>query len=553
MIDPLLLAMSWRMDALGRWLGVDIGGPSVAYAALAAVLGVLLVRPCLGDRLAASRAVVAAGAFLAGAGPLLALLLLAAALLYVALPVFIDHTEPHVAALGWLAATGRPIYHGPDSAAQFAMFYGPLVYQLNAVMPALLGPSMATAKLGGAAALVATLTLAWIALRRAGAEPATAQALLGALAVLLLQFETIAYWNRPDSFILALVALALVVAGRGAPLWRWLVLGAIAAALLHLKLHAVCYAAPILVHELVRARQTWRPLAAMATGFAATLLLPFAPESVRIDHYLYWLGIAHQQGWLPVLLPVVSAFAAACLVPIAVPVVRRWHNLGGATRAMAVAMLLATALAVYPGTRNGGGPWHLLPLALVAVHLGLRIAVELCDRDRGDPRAVQRALRGVAVVVALVALPGAVAAQARLMEAAAMRAEGRAATAELKAALDRYPDRSVVVGYGDSRHYRWSFLRPIAVFAGHPYPVDIVTVTDLALAGRPFPTGLIGQMRECAVGVWLVPAGGEPFTVASFYDRRPAFPPEFRAAFAAAYQRAATGRFYDTWTCRGGG
>lgn len=545
-MKEIFLAVAWRIDEWAGWL-TDPASGTVRYVAALAVFAAAAASP-------ASRAWVMRSAMVARAiraAALLALPLAAASLAvawsYTATPSFLDHVEPQIAAVSWHLATGDPLWHAAGAPAFYALPYGPLTYEISYVALALFGPSLTAAKLAGPAALTATLAILWCVIRRAGAGGVAALAMWGALAVVLCRFGQTAYWNRPDPFIVLIVAAALWLHGRGAGPLRWTLIGALGGALFTLKIHAPAYILPIVAAELFAARTPVRAVAALALGAAAAVGLAFVPESADFEAFLFWVGVAVRHGGNAELFILNIAYAAVWLVPLCWLARRRWTALGRPERAM-LATLAAVALVVlYPASKHGAGPWHFVPLVPVALYLALRI---VGGAGAGQPVAAgMRGLAAYAVTVGALTLPAAIVAQVLVLRAMVGDDRDVAAHAELIAALDRHRGRSVAVGYAGTRLYPLSFLRPAAVYRGNPYLYDAAAFMDLTYATSGLRPPTIAPLAECRIDVWLIPAGQAPFSLRSVYDLKPTFPADIVAAFLGAYRRAAEGTYFDTWVC----
>ena len=122
---------------------------------------------------------------------------------------------------------------------------------------------------------------------------------------------------------------------------------------------------------------------------------------------------------------------------------------------------------------------------------------------------------------------------------------------DLRAYLAAHPGERVHVGY--ARDDRWTFVRPLAVFASGVYLIDAPAVQEYQRSGLDIPPATIDAIRACRVETWLVPRTAPPFEGANRYDpgRWPAvFPPRFIAAFTGAYAHEGSTRYFDIWRCR---
>jgi hypothetical protein len=122
---------------------------------------------------------------------------------------------------------------------------------------------------------------------------------------------------------------------------------------------------------------------------------------------------------------------------------------------------------------------------------------------------------------------------------------------DLRAYLAAHPGERVHVGYGGDD--RWTYVRPLAVFATGIYLIDAPAVQECQRSGLDVPPATIDAIRACRVEAWLLPRDNPPFAGANRYDpgKWPAlFPPAFVAAFTGTYVRDGSTQYFDIWRCR---
>jgi hypothetical protein len=108
----------------------------------------------------------------------------------------------------------------------------------------------------------------------------------------------------------------------------------------------------------------------------------------------------------------------------------------------------------------------------------------------------------------------------------------------------------VEMGYGGTEAL--SFARPVLVFRNDSYLLDQPAIREHQLAGVEVPRATIDALSSCRVSYWLIPKGEAPFSAVNSYAAvllRPLYPPAFRAAIEATYNRAGSTRYYDVWQC----
>lgn len=545
-MSDIFLAIAWRLDVWAGWLALPMAGTS-RYTVCAAVFAIAALCPPLRAWALQSSAVARLSRGAALATPAIAAACLAAAWGYTTTPAFIDHVEPQIAAVSWLYAAGEPIWHEPGAAPYYALPYGPLTYEIVATSLSAFGPSIAAAKLAGPAAATATLVLLWSAIRRSGHDAITALAASGALVLVLFQFGIAAYWNRPDPLIVLLLAVALWSRGRGLPALRWVLIGAVAGGLFTLKIHAAAYILPIAAAELASARARVGAAATMAAAGAAVLALAFTRDGVDPLAFLSMMQIAMRHGASLDNVLLNASYVAVWLVPFCWFAWRRWEALHVADRVAAATLVAVTLAVLYPASKHGAGPWHLMPLAPVAACLALEgmrragPAATLADRSR--------AVCACALVVGAFSLPMTAVAQVLAVRDMIDDERAEAAHDEVIAAMDRHPGRALAVGYAGGPRYWFSFVRPLAVFRGNAYQFDAAALMDFAFAGLELQHPAVDSIARCEIDVWLIPSAAAPFVLESVYDSRPVFSDAFVAAFRSSYRLDARGATFDTWVC----
>jgi len=67
-------------------------------------------------------------------------------------------------------------------------------------------------------------------------------------------------------------------------------------------------------------------------------------------------------------------------------------------------------------------------------------------------------------------------------------------------------------------------------------------------ATLPLPSGVYDQIREQRFDVFIIPVGGEPFSLGVYAGaERRMFPADFQRVFLASYTRVESGRYFDVW------
>jgi hypothetical protein len=439
-----------------------------------------------------------------------------------AIPAYVDHVEPSVAALSWAVMRGDDAYPAPDAAAIYGLPYGPMLFLLYGGLLKIAGPGITASKLGAALASAASVLLIAIAARRSfgGRWPRA----LRWTAIVYLAFGGAAFWVRAEPLLLlcgSLGALALTLPSMPAAV----VLGVALGVGINLKISAFIYLLPALV---VILRQHGITAVALATAVAAVAAaLPFLLfENISASGYLYWVRSTGGHGFRLRALPSVLEWAAFVSIPLGLLA----RGLDQHSRLLSWMLLLTIFASVPLATKHGTGVYHFLPFVPLIL---------FAAAGRGD---VLPSRLGAFLLAGLVL--GAFQISQWIAVSTALPAR------EILGELRRIEQSSTgTAAMGFTTNYRLSFFRPQLVFDGHPNVLDGASAMDAAWSGRPVPGALVDLMRSCTIANWVFPAGGRAFELPNAYGEAEVFPAEFRQAFRERYDLRASGQWFDVWTC----
>lgn len=442
------------------------------------------------------------------------------------LDAYLDHIEGNTAICGWLWAHGAPLYALQDGYAQFANIYGPLAYLAAVPAMLLVGPTILASKIAAVLAVLATLGLTAYRYCR-GAPMAAVQALFFFVAVLA-ALTPMSIWIRADPFEVLLVTAAL--AGMASPAFIGLCIGLA----VNFKIHAFLYFLPILWE--VWNRRGWRAAPLVVVVSLATFFAPFLLPGISLHDYFSTLfqQIGDRTRHHELLLPV-AAYCVALTLPVLLPLCKR--GVSSADRCFAIAVFASLALAAYPATFPGAGPYHLLPLLPLLVEARYRLK----PQGTGSQFAVFPLLFLAATTTSLTFT--------RLHDRQAWPAYAAEA---LQLAAEAPTGTVVDIGYGDNqRSYEIGQLaKAILSLNGYPRWIDAQILMELKKTGVDGSKRWIPYLTECRVGRWILPRGEQPFAVRSyFYDNVVLFDDVFRQAFAANYRPIADSQHFTVWGC----
>lgn len=495
-----------------------------------------------------ARPVIATGAVLVLAG------FAAFGVWYAEQPGFACEVEPQVATVSALMNDGAPVYHTVDAAERYSILYGPSLYLATGALLEFFGPSIPVAKSGAVAALLLSLPLLYLSLRRLLSGGA-ALTLTAAGALLIWTQGTSAFVLRPDPYLILGVTAGLWTAGLRRRWAATLGTAVTLAFVVNLKIHAVLYLLPVLA--LLDLRHGWKaPAAALPVGLIFALA-PFAFHP-GIDPFLYaqWIGVTLHHGldWdaLPQLLRRVIFYTLPVLIPLVLG--GRISRRPRMSRELALVWLVSNASVLILATKPGAGLVHLLPLIPVNLVYGARMWAALPDRGArwsGMPRHWGRGAALAFLVTAMVF--GSVVGYRSGRQAEELMAGSRELSEDIHAILDGNGGRTVGMGYGgEGRNFLVTYVRPLLAFAHQPVMLDAIAMMDAERADVELSPKSLAVLDQGLIDVWLIPRGQEPFHKRNWYaPHHLIFPDEFRARFRANYRLESRSRFFDLWSWTG--
>jgi hypothetical protein len=510
---PLLVLAGWAvLVALAwRWTG---GSPGVAVARRVIVAASLAA-------LASCAAIVTA---------------------YLIYPAYFDRVEPAVTSVSWIFfARGFPLYPAPDDPHRYAHVYGPMLFFIQGLMMRVLGPGIVVSKVAGVAASVASLVVVFAAIRR-HARGIVAVGLTAVAAAAFLCFQNVAFWNRPDPFIVLLTAVAATLA----PSRRFrdlVVIGCAATICVNLKITAALYFTPFL--PLVFARHAIPPLLAASAVSLGALVLPFAHPQVSVVNYLYWLRYCTGGAIVPDTLVSNLEWGGLVLLPVAAAYASYRGPLPAGERLTLSALVASVVAVALLAAIPGAGSYHLLPF--VPVSLIVAVRPWPATPAPAMPRlAMIACTAGALTVVSIAAVQ-----QYRFLDALDW---GRARTlrTELEAIRAELKGRTAALSYSGDQPLAAMF-RPLFVFDRDPYLVDGPALMDHQMGGIEIPPSTADLLASCVADTLVFANDVPPLRTRNIYPStgfRNVFAGPFAEAFAAHYHRESTRGHFDLWRCK---
>jgi Dolichyl-phosphate-mannose-protein mannosyltransferase len=469
----------------------------------------------------------------------------AVAIWYLRLDGFFDHAEPTIAAVAWLFHIGKPIYHAADSAERYAHIYGPFAFMIPGSFLAWFGPGLVQAKLPGTIAGLATVVVVY-RLARSVTTTVNALTITAVFAIAALAFRNLAFWVRPDSFLMCCAAVALL----GATGRHWavsgIVVGLACGVMVDLKLTGPLYALPAL--GMVIATHGWRAIVLLTPIAIATALSPFLLfDNVSFANFWHWFEVSAQNGlWFHTLRQNVD-WALFLLVPVVPALIARpAGHLDRIRRAALVGLALGVVAVSIAAAKPGAGPDHMMPFLPAAFYL-TALSLGSLAVSVGQSAAIRAGVPAFVMAVLAIAL-----AQQVFFITWSARVAGLHLSDDLAGFADAHPGRTMAMGFTRVDAHL-TFARPVLVFRTGSYPLDAPAIQEEQLAGLALPAATIRAMADCTTEFWLFPKVDLPFTATSIYPFTagdPLFPDEFRQMFAAHYHRVDDTANFQVWQCR---
>jgi hypothetical protein len=479
-----------------------------------------------------------------------------------------SHIQPLIADVSWYFATGKPVYHGPDSAEVYNILYGPWLFIFTGWFERVLGPSVFSAKLGGELALGASLVVLFALLRkRAGMGYAITG--VGIFAAVIMALDPVEILGRADVFITLFVLVGCWAAGSSSK-FAPVVLGLMLGLSVNLKIHGCVYFLPLIGMAWQAGWRRKQGLAVVVTAAIAAIFPFLVFPNISLRNYAETLGVASAHGLnLINLFTNIEWFFLLCL-PLGCVVALAWLRDAAATtnalksQASFLLLLLVEFLAILPfASKYGAGPHHYLPLAVLLLLLGAELHAQGVRWVWGS--TVTSAGVQAACLSWLASCLGTGLVRC-YQDTAWLR--GRAAwaqsiEADLHGITAKYGANHVILmGVGGHDDYPQTFFRSELIFSGQPIGIEPSALMESAFAGQPTPSlgqliKTYGQDYPGRKIMWLIPKGNAPFTLESYYAKTNGagygghdllFDATFRSAFQHDFSPLASTEFYDLYS-----
>ncbi|MBO6520599.1 MAG: glycosyltransferase family 39 protein [Rhodospirillales bacterium] len=481
------------------------------------------------------------------------LYVVAAAVVYGIYPGYVDHGEPIVAAAAFRMLDGALVYppfDGPDFTSNI---YGPFTYLFNGLVMAMFGGTSLTGKLAGLLALLGAVLAVWATYRHHGPRTlALALLMIAGFLVLLVPYSI---WNRPDPFLVAAAAIAVLAVRyppKGARWLLWVLIGVIGGVACGLKLYGPLFIAPLGLYVALRDRSVLSLVVMTAAGIT-TALVPFLLPMFPLENYVKWFGIVAEKPTDGEMVTKAFRYGVFFLLPALALLIRRFMSLSRMSEALqdpetvyAGATVIGMLLCGYVASKPGAGMYYLLPFAALSIDMAVRFGASFPADRNGRAAAFAPAL---AAVLAAVMLVSAVPVQKRFFRALEWD-RVQSIKDDLLAIMAQYPERKIQMAVGSSiGGYHNTLQKTELIYAGHPYNVDFGVMIETSFLGIPLSDPLVATIAACETDIWLVPEGEVPLSLNGYYGNT-VVAGNFRDAFMTAYAKVGSTAHFDLWACR---
>jgi len=469
---------------------------------------------------------------------------------YLVFPNYLDHVEPCVAAIAAWIGRGNTLYPSwQDGEGFYGLVYGPVLFQLTSAFLAI-HASIFMSKLLAWLCFWASPILLAIGLRPVVGKPSLSVAVIVAAVLLLVApYGHSIYWNRPEPFLLLLPCIGFICYMRLSGLAAVLTIGVVAGAAVGFKLHAAVYLMPfalgILGAEPTLKRRFWLIVAGSLAG-AAAVAAPFLDPRVSLGGFLGYLQAASNQGLSSHEVGRVVPVALVLLVPwVLLAAMRQW-TLSTRDRWLVWSYPVAVVVVCVVASKPGAGPLHLTPFLPYFAYL-LALAGSFFDRD--TPGRVRPHLLIVAVFMALLLSHGPtfLNEQRLLVAEYSTYEEERAVYKEAEQWYASYPKAEM--GIGTRETYPKTNYRVLGAFGDTDLRISAPALMELQLADAVGPN-IYALVENCSGTQWLIPSGGRPFSMNSYYDSMTLFDDRFQEEFERNFEQAAVGKHFSLWVCK---
>jgi len=491
-------------------------------------------------------------------------------LAYVFSNTFFDHAEANVASVSWLFKNNHELYPELNSTERYINYYGPVLYIVNAFFLQLLGPSFFSIKLGCCLAAILSLICIFFGLR---AVCSVRIALFGcayaALAFLSITasfaFQASSFWLRPDPLLIFFMSLSLLSVLRGDRITATLITALALGCSINLKINAFIPFLPVYVILFSRFGLSYTLMS--VGGAIGIAFLPFVVfPQISLGNFAIWLSQAGRKPSSLEQLFQVFKWLLYVSMPVTLSLAfiystsrTSFHHFIKANRYFIYALLFSLGANLIFSIKVGVLENNHLPFIPLFSYI-LALSVEWISQEgilfQSETRLSSIRVAVISAIVAfLITFPLAIVLEEARLVSSIIKSPGTSIISDISNIMRTYPNVPMHMGFSEGKgNYEHTYYRPILVFAGNPYLIDVVSMFEMQEANlNPLPDKTINALQSCQVKLWLLPKPThEPFDLANFYPpHQPVFNEQFKKAFLKVYEKTSESDFFELWSCRG--
>jgi hypothetical protein len=469
---------------------------------------------------------------------------------YFWLPNFADYGEATIPLLASNVLRGAPVYADWNLGKMIVgSNYGPYVFL--AQVPVLLWfPTISASKFAGILSGLMGLTLLFFAVRPRVRSTNNALAVVALMVALLSSELHYWFWNRPDSFLIALVSLGILIFERTRPSVCLASLGLLAGIAVNFKLFGAIYLIPLALACVPMVR-SWAALGgAFVVGsvlFGAAIILPFGMESFSARTYVANLSMMPNQGFI-----MRAVFDSICygLVILALPFLTfRRKTTSFNDHLLLASLVTCTLLVALISGKPGGGSLYMMPLIPLALYVGARQLSRLAPEQFSE---ISQNRNLVLWTVLIFSAPLWAFSWYQMAKQIPNIGVEQAKAKELRSIFETFPGSEMGDNSGETRAEQYHImldenLRVEKAFLGQITRFDYVNYADQRFAGLSGSV-LYPLLENCRIPTWVLSREGDRFRGSRY--GLPILDNGGLKRFHENYELFRKYQFYEVWRCK---
>lgn len=469
---------------------------------------------------------------------------------YLWAPNFADYGEATIPLLAGNILHGAPVYSDWNLGQMIVgSNYGPYVFL--AQIPVLLWiPTIDASKFVGTFFGLAGLSLFFFAVRPRVRFTNNALAMVALMVALLSSELHFWFWDRPNSFLIALVSLGTLIFERAHPNICLAGLGLLAGLAMNLKLFGAIYLIPLALACIPMVR-SWAALgsafAVAGALFGAAIILPFRMDSFSAETYVANLSMMPNQG-----IVVSSVFDSIFygLAILTLPFLALRMKIASRNdHLLLVSLVICTVLVALISGKPGGGPPYMMPLIPLALYTGARLLSRVAPEQSSE---ISQNRNLVLWVVLICSAPIWAFSWYQIAKQIPNIGADQEKVKELRSVFLTFPGSEMGVNYGETVAEQFQItqdenLRVEKAFLGQITKFDYVNYGDQRFAGISGSV-LYPLLENCRIPTWVLSRRGGSFRGRAY--GLPILDNGGLERFHANYKLIKQYQFYEVWRCK---